>query len=88
MLHRSLSLEKAFYCFPFPQAVFVWFTYNKRGSLEMSSHLCSLLADKLLNLNPPLGCEHQLISVSQHSFGRGALQWAMSEQSKRGKPVP
>lgn len=40
-----------------------------------------LPADKLLNLNPPLGCEDQLMSVLWHSLGRGALERAMSGQS-------
>lgn len=86
MFHSSLSLEKAFYCFPFPQALFIWFVYTHVE--VMSSWLCFLLADTLLNLNPPLGCEHQLIPVPWHSFGRGALEHTMFKQSKQGKPVP
>lgn len=79
---------KGFLLLPTPSGSLCLVYIYTRGSLEMSSCLCSLLADKLLNLNPSLRCEHQLISVPWHSFGRGALEWAMFEQSKMGKAVP
>lgn len=80
--------RKGFLPLPIPSGGLCLVYIYTHGHLEMSSRVCSLVADKLLNLNPPLGCEHQLVSVPRHSAGRGALGQAMFEHSTWGKPVP